>query len=189
MLLHVVKRNRAGGSISFNNRWSPKAAFSTSIVIRRLNMLLHVAYTQGRFFILKAILARFPHSPIQGIFTSEVKSFYSDPARGNDEFLLKWNFSLTKRCTKTQKWNKRIDCSPKRRVFIWICWLNHLCWFAVLLFFLKCWHVICLKLNNIANCRAIFWTQFYGPCSVFPLEFYFLISSHFTSFKKIWFLD
>ena len=80
-------------------------------------MLLHVAYTQGRFFILKAILARFFAKPHTG--NLEVKSFYSDPARPNVEFFpLKLNFSLTKRCTKTQKWNKRIDCSPKRRVFI-----------------------------------------------------------------------
>ena len=32
--------------------------------------------------------------------------------------------------------------------------------------------------------RAVFWAQFFGPCSLFPLEFYFLISSHLLHLRK-----
>ena len=32
---------------------------------------------------------------------------------------------------------------------------------------------------------AVFCAQFFGPCSIFPLEFYFPISFHLASFMKV----
>ena len=112
---------------------------------------------------------------------------YAVPARRNVEFfLLKWNFSLTKRCKNkrnTQQWSKRIGCFVKRRLFIWF-WCQN---FAVFQF--SCSVDMSFIINNIAHCRAVVWAQFYGPWSLFSFEFYFLFSSHLTLFKNVWFLD
>ena len=62
--------------------------------------------------------------------------------------------------------------------------------FCKILFFLQCWHTafnLILRLTFITF-RAVFWAQFFGPSSLFPLEFYFLISPILHHLRKIWFL-
>ena len=94
-------------------------------------------------------------------------------------FLLKWNFSLTKRCKtntkKNQHWNKRISYSPNRRVFMWFYWLNFAgLQFCEIWFFLQCWHaVVQLYKLNIANFRTVFWAQFSVHVCYFHLSFIF----------------
>ena len=83
-----------------------------------------------------------------------------------------------------QQWEKRTGYSPRRRIFMWFCWKNFAgLLFCKILFFLQCWHtafnlilrLTWWQLNNITF-RGVFWAQFFGPCSLFPLEFYFLWS-------------
>ena len=73
----------------------------------------------------------------------EVKSFYSDPARRNMDFS---TWSETSRplnvAKRTNSAMAKKDWLFSKEASIYVILLTKLCWFAVLQFFLQCWHFI-----------------------------------------------